>query len=163
MEEVDGQDNLAQRDAAIEGEAHPTANEKKRGVRRNLNKVWDAGDTKGLSKCAFCNQFFTTGNGHGCVAKSWRKEREADVEHEDVDTVTHKMRPLSPDTHVEVAASREEYDQVLEILEDELGKYFFKYPQLLYDSGTTLATVAAAPSPLHSRMAYELVTTSGTK
>ncbi|KAK9496117.1 hypothetical protein V1508DRAFT_394292 [Lipomyces doorenjongii] len=77
MEEVEDQDNLAQGDAAIEGEADPTATEKKRGGRRNLNKVWDAGDT--------------TGNGHGCVAKSWRKEREDDVEYEDVDTVTRKM------------------------------------------------------------------------
>ncbi|KAK9342317.1 hypothetical protein V1522DRAFT_416477 [Lipomyces starkeyi] len=63
-------------------------------------------------------------------------------------------RPLSPDTQVEVAASREEYDQVLEILEDEGARY----PQLLYDSARTVAIVVAAPSPLHGRMAYELVT-----
>ncbi|KAK9483504.1 hypothetical protein V1527DRAFT_265082 [Lipomyces starkeyi] len=92
MEEGEDQDNLAQEgDAAIEGEADPTATEKKRGGRRNLNKVWDAGDTKGLSKCAFCNQLYTTGNGHGCVAKSCRKEREDELEYQDVDTVTRKM------------------------------------------------------------------------
>ncbi|KAK9317213.1 hypothetical protein V1524DRAFT_465769 [Lipomyces starkeyi] len=68
MEEGEDQDNLAQEgDAAIEGEADPTATEKKRGGRRNLNKVWDAGDTKG----------FPSG--------------EDELEYEDVDTVTRKM------------------------------------------------------------------------
>ncbi|KAK9389504.1 hypothetical protein V1515DRAFT_593470 [Lipomyces mesembrius] len=62
-------------------------------------------------------------------------------------------RPLSPDTQVEVAATREEHDQVLEILEDEGARY----PQLLYDSARKVAIVVAAPGPLHGTMAGELI------
>ncbi|KAK9246140.1 hypothetical protein V1506DRAFT_447700, partial [Lipomyces tetrasporus] len=63
-------------------------------------------------------------------------------------------RPLSPDTQLEVPASREEYEQVQEMLENEQ----VRYPQLWYDGSKKVAIVAAAPSPLHSRMAIELVT-----
>ncbi|KAK9372460.1 uncharacterized protein V1513DRAFT_460588 [Lipomyces chichibuensis] len=50
-------------------------------------------------------------------------------------------RSLSPDTQVEVPATREEYYQV--------------HPQLLYDSARSVAIVIAAPSPRHrSRLCY---------
>ncbi|KAK9483088.1 hypothetical protein V1527DRAFT_446184 [Lipomyces starkeyi] len=62
-------------------------------------------------------------------------------------------RPLSPDTQLEVTATRDEYDRVQEILEEEGAKY----PQLLYDSSRNTAIVVAAPSPLHSGMANELM------
>ncbi|KAK9311681.1 hypothetical protein V1524DRAFT_473187 [Lipomyces starkeyi] len=62
-------------------------------------------------------------------------------------------RPLSPDTQVEVPATREEYDQVCEVIESEE----MKYPQLLYNSARRVAIVVAAPSPLHSGMASELM------
>ncbi|KAK9312317.1 hypothetical protein V1524DRAFT_410893 [Lipomyces starkeyi] len=61
-------------------------------------------------------------------------------------------RPLSPDTQLEVTATRDEYDRVQEILEEGA-----KYPQLLYDSSRNTAIVVAAPSPLHSGMANELM------
>ncbi|KAK9322265.1 hypothetical protein V1517DRAFT_140603 [Lipomyces orientalis] len=63
-------------------------------------------------------------------------------------------RPLSPDTQLEVPASREEYEQVQEMLENEQ----VRYSQLWYDGTKNVAIVVAAPSPLHSRMAIELVT-----
>ncbi|KAK9319412.1 hypothetical protein V1517DRAFT_332700 [Lipomyces orientalis] len=62
-------------------------------------------------------------------------------------------RPLSPDTQLEVPATREEYDQVCEVIESEE----MKHPQLLYDSARSVAIVVAAPSPLHSGMASELM------
>ncbi|KAK9258641.1 hypothetical protein V1519DRAFT_369714, partial [Lipomyces tetrasporus] len=62
-------------------------------------------------------------------------------------------RPLSPDTQVEVPATREEYDQVCEVIESEE----MKHPQLLYDSARSVAIVVAAPSPLHSGMASEIM------
>ncbi|KAK9349705.1 hypothetical protein V1523DRAFT_163964 [Lipomyces doorenjongii] len=62
-------------------------------------------------------------------------------------------RPLSPDMQVEVPASREEYERVQEMLENEQ----VRYPQLWYDRTKHVAIVVAAPSPLHSRMASELI------
>ncbi|KAK9334443.1 hypothetical protein V1521DRAFT_464385 [Lipomyces starkeyi] len=57
-------------------------------------------------------------------------------------------RPHSPDTELEVAASRDEYESVLEVLENEN----IRYPQVLYDSTRQMAIVVAAPSPIHSDM-----------
>ncbi|KAK9384588.1 hypothetical protein V1515DRAFT_617964 [Lipomyces mesembrius] len=63
-------------------------------------------------------------------------------------------RPLSPDMQVEVPVTREEYEQVEEMLENEqVG-----YPQLWVDGAKNVAIVVAEPSPLHSRMAMELIT-----
>ncbi|KAK9365999.1 hypothetical protein V1509DRAFT_655073 [Lipomyces kononenkoae] len=53
-------------------------------------------------------------------------------------------RPLSPDTRLEVPASREEYEQVDEILEREEASY----PQLWYDSAKRVAIVVAPPTPI---------------
>ncbi|KAK9246186.1 hypothetical protein V1506DRAFT_536103 [Lipomyces tetrasporus] len=61
-------------------------------------------------------------------------------------------RPLSPDTRLEVPASRAEYERVEEILEREESKY----PQLWYDSMRSVAIVVAAPTPLHAAMASGL-------
>ncbi|KAK9327008.1 hypothetical protein V1520DRAFT_387805 [Lipomyces starkeyi] len=55
---------------------------------------------------------------------------------------------------VEVPATRDEYDQVCEVIESEEMK---RHPQLLYDSTRRVAIVVAGPSPLHSGMASELV------
>ncbi|KAK9239641.1 hypothetical protein V1525DRAFT_424372 [Lipomyces kononenkoae] len=62
-------------------------------------------------------------------------------------------RPLSPDTRLEVPASREEYQHVDEILERDGAKY----PQLWYDSVKGVAIVVAPPTPLHSGMAGALL------
>ncbi|KAK9236408.1 hypothetical protein V1525DRAFT_346155 [Lipomyces kononenkoae] len=62
-------------------------------------------------------------------------------------------RPLSPDTRLEVPASREEYEQVGEIL----GREEASYPQLWYDSAKGVAIVVAPPTPLHSGMAGALL------
>ncbi|KAK9427632.1 hypothetical protein V1505DRAFT_379534, partial [Lipomyces doorenjongii] len=61
-------------------------------------------------------------------------------------------RPLSPDTRVEVPASRAEYERVEEILEREEAKY----PRLWYDSTRSVAIVVAPPTPLHATMANGL-------
>ncbi|KAK9365641.1 hypothetical protein V1509DRAFT_632642 [Lipomyces kononenkoae] len=62
-------------------------------------------------------------------------------------------RPLSPDTKLEIPASQAEYDRAQEILENE----GIRYPQLWYDSARQIAVVVAAPGPLHSDMAGELL------
>ncbi|KAK9238448.1 hypothetical protein V1525DRAFT_110122 [Lipomyces kononenkoae] len=59
-------------------------------------------------------------------------------------------RPLSPDAHIEVPASREEYEHVQDILEEENAKY----PRLQYDGWRKVAIIVATPSPLHGQMAY---------
>ncbi|KAK9367415.1 hypothetical protein V1509DRAFT_626578 [Lipomyces kononenkoae] len=61
-------------------------------------------------------------------------------------------RPLSPDTQIEVPASREEFEHVQDILENENTKY----PSLQYDGWRKVAIVVAAPSPLHGQMAGSL-------
>ncbi|KAJ8103756.1 hypothetical protein POJ06DRAFT_264586 [Lipomyces tetrasporus] len=61
-------------------------------------------------------------------------------------------RPLSPDTRLEVPASRAEYERVEKILEREESKY----PQLWYDSMRSVAIVVTAPTPLHAAMASGL-------
>ncbi|KAK9326699.1 hypothetical protein V1520DRAFT_300565, partial [Lipomyces starkeyi] len=58
-------------------------------------------------------------------------------------------RPLSPDTQIEVPASREEFEHVQGILEREN----MKYPTLQYDGWRKVAIVVAAPSPVHGQMA----------
>ncbi|KAJ8103509.1 hypothetical protein POJ06DRAFT_234516 [Lipomyces tetrasporus] len=62
-------------------------------------------------------------------------------------------RPLSPDSRLEVPASREEYERVEEILEREEAKY----PQLWYDGMRSVAIVVAPPTPLHAGMASGLL------
>ncbi|KAK9235062.1 hypothetical protein V1525DRAFT_411059 [Lipomyces kononenkoae] len=62
-------------------------------------------------------------------------------------------RPLSPDTRLEIPASQTEYERVQEIIETEDANY----PQLWYDSARQVAIVVAVPSPLHSRMAGQLM------
>ncbi|KAK9238999.1 hypothetical protein V1525DRAFT_340408 [Lipomyces kononenkoae] len=57
-------------------------------------------------------------------------------------------RPLSPDSQVEVPASREEFEHVQGILERENTKY----PRLQYDGLRKVAIVVATPSPLHGHM-----------
>ncbi|KAK9246307.1 hypothetical protein V1506DRAFT_521027 [Lipomyces tetrasporus] len=66
----------------------------------------------------------------------------------------HNPRPLSPDARIEVPASWDEYEHVQEFL-DNLGT---KYPRLWYDSTRQIATVVAAPTPLHGYIAGDLVT-----
>ncbi|KAK9312392.1 hypothetical protein V1524DRAFT_439342 [Lipomyces starkeyi] len=80
-------------------------------------------------------------------------------------------RPLSPDGQIEVPASREEYEHVQEVLEEESVKYMqigvgpssrnlltqiSRYSRLQYDGWRNVAV--AAPSPLHGQMAGELMT-----
>ncbi|KAK9329335.1 hypothetical protein V1520DRAFT_174652 [Lipomyces starkeyi] len=82
-------------------------------------------------------------------------------------------RPLSPDGQIEVPASREEYEHVQEMLEEESVKYMqmgfcpssrnlltqiYRYPRLQYDGWRNVAIIVAAPSPLHGQMAGELMT-----
>ncbi|KAK9376444.1 uncharacterized protein V1513DRAFT_429777 [Lipomyces chichibuensis] len=57
-------------DAAIEGEADPTATEKKRGGRRNLNKVWDAGDTTGFPSVRFVINYTRQATATGASRKA---------------------------------------------------------------------------------------------
>ncbi|KAK9481965.1 hypothetical protein V1527DRAFT_501638 [Lipomyces starkeyi] len=57
-------------------------------------------------------------------------------------------RPLSPDTNIEVKATRSEYDRVQQILEEEDAKF----PTLQYDGFRKVAIVSAAPGPLHGDM-----------
>ncbi|KAJ8099555.1 hypothetical protein POJ06DRAFT_223320 [Lipomyces tetrasporus] len=60
-------------------------------------------------------------------------------------------RPLSPDARIEVPATWEEYEYAQEHLaqDDNEGN---KFPRLWYDGSSKLATVVAAPTPLHSDM-----------
>ncbi|KAK9369323.1 hypothetical protein V1509DRAFT_652454 [Lipomyces kononenkoae] len=58
-------------------------------------------------------------------------------------------QPISPDIRLEVQASREEYERVQTILEDEESKY----PRLWYDGSRNIAIVAGPPSALHGNMA----------
>ncbi|KAK9312236.1 hypothetical protein V1522DRAFT_103301 [Lipomyces starkeyi] len=82
-------------------------------------------------------------------------------------------RPRSPDGQIEVPASREEYEHVQEMLEEESVKYMhmgfcpssrnqltqiYRYPRLQYDGWRNVAIIVAAPSPLHGQMAGELMT-----
>ncbi|KAK9357542.1 hypothetical protein V1504DRAFT_464171, partial [Lipomyces starkeyi] len=62
-------------------------------------------------------------------------------------------RPLSPDTRLEVPASREEFDLVQEILDREDAGY----PQLWYDGWRNVAIIVAPPTPLHSGIAGALL------
>ncbi|KAK9312665.1 hypothetical protein V1524DRAFT_438625 [Lipomyces starkeyi] len=62
-------------------------------------------------------------------------------------------RPLSPDSQIEVQASRDEYELVQEILEKEDAKY----PRLQYDGRRKVAIIVAAPSPLHGQMVGDLM------
>ncbi|KAJ8103553.1 hypothetical protein POJ06DRAFT_190968 [Lipomyces tetrasporus] len=62
-------------------------------------------------------------------------------------------RPLSPDTQIEVPATRSEYERVQEILEEEDAKF----PTLQYDGFRKVAIVRAAPSPLHGDMVGQLL------
>ncbi|KAK9428015.1 hypothetical protein V1505DRAFT_316571 [Lipomyces doorenjongii] len=62
-------------------------------------------------------------------------------------------RPLSPDTHIEVPATRSEYEHARDILEEEDAKY----PTLQYDGFRKVAIVSSAPSPLHGDMVGELL------
>ncbi|KAK9235974.1 hypothetical protein V1525DRAFT_427442 [Lipomyces kononenkoae] len=61
-------------------------------------------------------------------------------------------RPLSPDSQLEIPASREEFDYLQDILEEE----DVKNPMLQYDGWRKVAIVVAAPSPLHGHMVGEL-------
>ncbi|KAK9366785.1 hypothetical protein V1509DRAFT_628523 [Lipomyces kononenkoae] len=62
-------------------------------------------------------------------------------------------RSLSPDAKIEVPATWAEYEHAQGYLDSEERKF----PRLWYDSSSQLATVVAAPSPLHSDMVGELV------
>ncbi|KAK9481600.1 hypothetical protein V1527DRAFT_522531 [Lipomyces starkeyi] len=62
-------------------------------------------------------------------------------------------RQLSPDTRLEVPASREEFDLVQEILDREHAEY----PQLWYDGWRNVAIIVAPPTPLHLGMAGALL------
>ncbi|KAK9320029.1 hypothetical protein V1517DRAFT_310200 [Lipomyces orientalis] len=59
-------------------------------------------------------------------------------------------RPLSPDARLEVPTTWEEYEYAQEHLDNEGNK-------LWYDSSSKIATVVAAPTPLHSDMVGELM------
>ncbi|KAK9316480.1 hypothetical protein V1524DRAFT_426736 [Lipomyces starkeyi] len=62
-------------------------------------------------------------------------------------------RPLSPDTRIEVSATWAEYEYAQEHLDNEGTKF----PRLWYDSTQKIATVVAAPTPLHLDMVGELM------
>ncbi|KAJ8096518.1 hypothetical protein POJ06DRAFT_287420 [Lipomyces tetrasporus] len=62
-------------------------------------------------------------------------------------------RPLSPDTQIEIRASRSEYQIVQDILEEE----DVQYPRLQYDGARKVAIVSAAPTPLHGEMVGQLL------
>ncbi|KAK9427052.1 hypothetical protein V1505DRAFT_318205 [Lipomyces doorenjongii] len=62
-------------------------------------------------------------------------------------------RPLSPDTQIEIRASRSEYQIVQDILEEE----GVQYPRLQYDGARKVAIVSAAPTPLHGEMVGQLL------
>ncbi|KAK9373788.1 uncharacterized protein V1513DRAFT_459459 [Lipomyces chichibuensis] len=62
-------------------------------------------------------------------------------------------RPLSPDTHLEVPATRSEYERVQEILEGEDAKF----PTLQYDGFRKVVIIFAAPSPLHGDMVGQVL------
>ncbi|KAK9372095.1 uncharacterized protein V1513DRAFT_453387 [Lipomyces chichibuensis] len=62
-------------------------------------------------------------------------------------------RPLSPDSEIEIPASRSEFVRVVEILEEE----GVKYPRRQYDGVRQAAIVSAAPSPLHGEMVGQLL------
>ncbi|KAK9359705.1 hypothetical protein V1504DRAFT_457329 [Lipomyces starkeyi] len=79
-------------------------------------------------------------------------------------------RPLSPDTLIEVQASREEYDHVLDMLEGENIKYVYtnylnygrifdkyRFPRIQYDGTRQVAIVVAAPGPVHGQMVESLI------
>ncbi|KAK9324694.1 hypothetical protein V1517DRAFT_351171 [Lipomyces orientalis] len=62
-------------------------------------------------------------------------------------------RPLSPDAKIEITATCAEYEYAQAHLDNEGNKF----PRLWYDSASQLATVVAAPTPLHSDMVAELM------
>ncbi|KAK9374723.1 uncharacterized protein V1513DRAFT_458612 [Lipomyces chichibuensis] len=62
-------------------------------------------------------------------------------------------RPLSPDTHLEVPATRSEYERVQGILEGEDAKF----PTLQYDGFRKVVIVSAAPSPMHGDMVGQVL------
>ncbi|KAK9370530.1 hypothetical protein V1509DRAFT_651353 [Lipomyces kononenkoae] len=64
-------------------------------------------------------------------------------------------RPLSPDTQIEVQATREEYDNVQDIIEEEN----VKFPRIHYDGTRQVAIVSAMPTPLHGEMVGQLLRT----
>ncbi|KAK9427910.1 hypothetical protein V1505DRAFT_402261 [Lipomyces doorenjongii] len=73
------------------------------------------------------------------------------TEHSDLLDIVR--RPISPDVRLEVQASRAEYEQVLEILENEESEY----PKLWYDGTRNVAIVVGPPSALHGKMAGGLL------
>ncbi|KAK9235379.1 hypothetical protein V1525DRAFT_452088 [Lipomyces kononenkoae] len=91
------------------------------------------------------------------VSKALLQETPVDVEEippmEQSALMSVVRRPLSPDARIEVPATWEEYEYAHEHLDNEETKY----PRLLYDGSSKLATVVAAPTPLHSDMVGELM------
>ena len=45
----------------------------KRRSAKDLNVQWEDGKREGLTRCGFCQQVFTSSNGHGCAAKMFIK------------------------------------------------------------------------------------------
>ncbi|KAK9344252.1 hypothetical protein V1522DRAFT_459697 [Lipomyces starkeyi] len=76
-----------------------------------------------------------------------------DIPMEQSNLMSVVTRPLSPDAKIEVLATWAEYEYVRGYLDNEGSKF----PRLWYDSSCQLATVIAAPIPLHSDMVGELV------
>ncbi|KAK9313383.1 hypothetical protein V1524DRAFT_478370 [Lipomyces starkeyi] len=71
-----------------------------------------------------------------------------DIPMEQSNLMSVVTRPLSPDAKIEVLATWAEYEYVRGYLDNEGSKF----PRLWYDSSCQLATVIAAPIPLHSDM-----------
>ncbi|KAK9491786.1 hypothetical protein V1508DRAFT_405298 [Lipomyces doorenjongii] len=64
-------------------------------------------------------------------------------------------RPLSPDAKIEVPRTWAEYKYAQEYLDNEGNN--LRFPRLWSDSAGKLATVVAAPTPLHSDIVAELM------
>ena len=45
----------------------------KRRSAKDLNAQWEDGKREGLTRCGFCQQVYTSSNGHGCAAKMFIK------------------------------------------------------------------------------------------
>ncbi|KAK9483076.1 hypothetical protein V1527DRAFT_297474 [Lipomyces starkeyi] len=76
-----------------------------------------------------------------------------DIQMKESNLMSLVTRPLSPDAKIEVPATWAEYEYAQGYLDNEGSKF----PRLWYDSSYQLATVVAAPTPLHSDMVGELV------
>ncbi|KAK9336584.1 hypothetical protein LIPSTDRAFT_30456 [Lipomyces starkeyi NRRL Y-11557] len=72
---------------------------------------------------------------------------------EQSDLLDIERRPISPDIRLEVQATRKEYEEVQEILENEESAY----PKLWYDGTRNIAIVVGPPSALHGKMAGGLL------